>query len=457
MKNRIIEIALIITGALCLMIPAFYNGYPIVFSDTGTYIGSGVELYFPVDRPITYGLFIRATGFNGFSLWATVFIQSLILSYVLYLFMRMVLGGTFRYRTACVIYLILAVMTSAGWVSSMLLADVFTPVGIIIGALMLFGKLNKANLFFLSFIFLLAAAAHFSHILIFSITFFIILVLRKWLMPALLYPKRYFRAIALIGLTLSSIFIMRPSLDRGKYIIFVSVMTCQGITQEYLKEYCGTKHYRLCQYKDSLPNDYACASWFNYSPSSPVARLGGWTNEMNEECSDITYATLTKPKYILLHIQASLKWSFNQLISFTTMAGNVPLLEGTPPLDRVRRHYHAELQQYLSSKQSRNTLTVYYYQWNDILTAVIVISLLLLLYTFIFKRSLYHGAFGYSAALFFIAIILNAWDCGTFSQVNYRYQSRVMWLLPLLACLNAALLFAKTERRKTAETAAESK
>ena len=46
-------------SAFILIIPAFYNGFPLVYSDTGAYISSGMELIFPIDRPITYGLFMR--------------------------------------------------------------------------------------------------------------------------------------------------------------------------------------------------------------------------------------------------------------------------------------------------------------------------------------------------------------------------------------------------------------
>jgi hypothetical protein len=60
-------------GALGLMLDAIYNGYPLVYSDTSTYLASGFELQTPVDRPITYGLFIRLTSLNGFSLWIPFF------------------------------------------------------------------------------------------------------------------------------------------------------------------------------------------------------------------------------------------------------------------------------------------------------------------------------------------------------------------------------------------------
>ncbi|MFK8101257.1 MAG: hypothetical protein AB8G15_01985, partial [Saprospiraceae bacterium] len=58
----------ILLGTIILLFVAFYNGYPLVYSDTGTYIQSGFELFVPVDRPLTYGLFLRYTSL-GISPW----------------------------------------------------------------------------------------------------------------------------------------------------------------------------------------------------------------------------------------------------------------------------------------------------------------------------------------------------------------------------------------------------
>jgi hypothetical protein len=62
------------------MLAAFYNGYPLLYSDTSTYLASGFELQTPVDRPITNGIFLRIFSLNGLTLFAAAFFQSLLLS-----------------------------------------------------------------------------------------------------------------------------------------------------------------------------------------------------------------------------------------------------------------------------------------------------------------------------------------------------------------------------------------
>ena len=79
------QLTYILTGAIFLMLDSFYNGFPIVYSDTSTYLASGFELETPFDRPITYGLFLRIASLNGLSMWLVIFFQALILSYLIFL------------------------------------------------------------------------------------------------------------------------------------------------------------------------------------------------------------------------------------------------------------------------------------------------------------------------------------------------------------------------------------
>ena len=72
-----------IPGGLALLAIALWNGYPLVYSDTGTYIYSAADLFVPDDRPVGYGLWIRLT--SGMkSLWFTVIIQNLLTAWVLW-------------------------------------------------------------------------------------------------------------------------------------------------------------------------------------------------------------------------------------------------------------------------------------------------------------------------------------------------------------------------------------
>jgi hypothetical protein len=70
-KNQFNLFSFIATTCL-LLFDALYNGYPLIYSDTGTYLSSGFLLETPFDRPITYGIFMRISSLNGVSLWGVV-------------------------------------------------------------------------------------------------------------------------------------------------------------------------------------------------------------------------------------------------------------------------------------------------------------------------------------------------------------------------------------------------
>src|SRR5450755_331949 len=60
---------------LCLIWPALWNGYPIVFADTGTYLSQAMHRYLGWDRPVFYSLFIFALHL-GLTTWPVILVQS---------------------------------------------------------------------------------------------------------------------------------------------------------------------------------------------------------------------------------------------------------------------------------------------------------------------------------------------------------------------------------------------
>jgi hypothetical protein len=80
------QLLIILLGAVGLCYLAWYNRFPLTYSDTGTYIIHGFETKIPVDRPIYYCLFIRHISMAA-SLWFVILTQGIFLSYLLYRFM----------------------------------------------------------------------------------------------------------------------------------------------------------------------------------------------------------------------------------------------------------------------------------------------------------------------------------------------------------------------------------
>src|SRR6188768_305561 len=84
----------LLIGLFLITWPAFYNGYPLVYSDTGSYLKTSVDLQAAIDRPIGYGIFIRMFGWQA-TPWTVILAQGLIVYVVTF---RVVKLFFVRYR-----------------------------------------------------------------------------------------------------------------------------------------------------------------------------------------------------------------------------------------------------------------------------------------------------------------------------------------------------------------------
>ena len=76
-----------LAGAALLLWPAFLNGYPILFSDTGAFLAQTVVPLMIWDKPWIYGPFAWLFH-QHVSLWGVVAAQALIVSHLVWLLAR---------------------------------------------------------------------------------------------------------------------------------------------------------------------------------------------------------------------------------------------------------------------------------------------------------------------------------------------------------------------------------
>jgi hypothetical protein len=77
----------ILAGGLLLIWPAFLNGYPILFSDSGAFLAQTVEPLMIWDKPWIYGPFAWIFH-QHVTLWGTVLAQGLMVSHLIWLLAR---------------------------------------------------------------------------------------------------------------------------------------------------------------------------------------------------------------------------------------------------------------------------------------------------------------------------------------------------------------------------------
>ena len=427
-------------GTLILCIIGLYNGYPLVYSDTGTYIYSGFDKFIPVDRPITYGLFLRFFSFN-YSAWFVILFQNFITAYVMYEFLKIFFLKMKRFSLIYYsILLFLVLFTGIGWYSNQLMPDFFAPLIILIIFTLLISKdISIFSQILLSIILLGGLTTHFSHLVIASLVIAFIIFIKVLFMRNL---KEYsFRRVFVVSALVFSGWIVLPIinyitekqfiLSKGSHVFLMAHLNDTGVLKKFLNEYCTSNEFKdckLCQYKDSLPNDLATFIW----SSNILENTGGWENS-KEEYNKIIYATLKNPKYLFLNIYRSVTYGFVQLTKNEIGQGLTAYNPGSAPYGQIHWRFNAELNNYLNSRQNLwNGVSLKFDTLNKFHLTLLIISLFMLV--LIVTSPIYFrldSIARYFLIFAILSIIINSFVTAGLNSPCERFQARIVWLLPL--------------------------
>ena len=128
---------LIVSASFFLLLTGVINGFPFVFSDTGTYLTAfrnrGYE--FHIDRPIFYSAFVSAN-IKFLPVWAVVWSQSLLVAGAIFIVARTVFH-IYNDWISFGLCALLAIVTTVPWFTGFLTPDIFTSLMIISVAVML--------------------------------------------------------------------------------------------------------------------------------------------------------------------------------------------------------------------------------------------------------------------------------------------------------------------------------
>ena len=429
-------------GALILCAPAFYNGAPLVYSDTSTYLSSGFALETPFDRPIGYGLLLRLTSLNGISLWFSVLAQGLLISYLLWVLMGWLLRSASISRHLS-LNLLLAVGTSLAWTTSLLMPDLFTPAMVLCFIVLITAPLGKADRIALYILYAIACITHLSHPL-FGILLVTVAGIVRILLPERVRPDLSGRALLIIlVLSASSWLTMGSALSKSRPIFFMGAMAEHGVLSRYLEEHCPSE-LRLCSFRGVLPMPgYA----FVWDQAGPVQQLGGFSS-CRDEFQAIIRNTLSEPRYWLLHLNASVRATFQQLTRYAIGDGLGPFGSGTELAERMAAHVPLSHPTHLTARQQRNDLSALD-AMKSVHHVVVVLSLVLVAILF---WSVASFRMVITTCTLLLAVLLNAWICGTFSGAIDRLGAKMSWLLPLLALTLVIQRFGRSRCSSTVPT-----
>lgn len=433
-----------------LLWPALLNGYPLVFADSGTYLGQAIQHYLGWDRPAFYSLFLFLLHWK-ISTWPIVVVQALLTLYVLGAAIRAFVPGLSP-RLLLPLCAILAVLTPLPWFVDQIMPDLFTALlAILIAILVLapagFGRLEMPAIAGLATAMIVF---HLSHIWIALGLLAILLPTRRWLGASSVLG---WRGLALAASPLLAAIAMlcavncaafgRLSVSPFGNVFLLARLLYDGPAEVVLERDCGTVHWHMCRYIDVLPPHrtlYPSSDDFLWEPKGPLHSLGGAKLLSLEAGSIISHALHEQPLQVL---RASLSNLGHQLLLFQSGDGLHAWPGEVGPV--ILRNFPAgERRAFLASRQSRGVLAVP--DWLRLLHVLGyvagVVGTMACLVVGIVRRS----PMALLCAAVLLCLLGNAAVTGILSGPHDRYQNRVIWLALLAPLLVAATHLSRAVR-----------
>ncbi|GEM_PF-1752345 len=430
----VIRSLLIRAAAVCVLLwVALVNGYPIVFSDTGSYLLTGEMLIalWPFRSP-GYSIFTKLTGL-GISAWLVVGVQAIIVVYVLDKTCEYLLGNQRRYREICLLasVSVLAALTSLPWLVSQLMPDVFAGIVFLSSFLLAFNdQLPARSRLSLAAILMISTGVHTSLLPIAAlfVTLLIIIklvvrlrrvaTLRKAMLASLIVPLI---AAGLSTATLNYRMHLGFKFSPSGQLFMMSRLFADGLAADFLRENCPKRPLIACSYLSNLPRTQTEFLFENHPLLEEMV-------EHQDEMDEIVHETLST--YKLRFLTSSIKETLLQFAAIRT--GDEVRSYNAKEWNRavVTQVFPGDFRAFQNSKESRGQFLPLANAAAAIDTVTFWLSVAICLAFICVKAVGRLNHFFYSAMAF---LLINAAVCATFSGVFDRYQSRVAWLAALCA------------------------
>lgn len=439
------KIVYFLLGSIILLLPALFNNFPLIYSDTGTYIYSGFENIVPPDRPIFYGFFLRHISLSE-TLWLVVAAQALIGFWLIHTLFKTFYSLTINAMLICLfLVLILNFTTGLGSYVVQVTPDIFTAylfiafICLLVSNMLTLGdKIGLWLIIYASLLFHLSNVLTFFVLLSFIAMYHLLFRNRRTFLINDLTRKIIisFGVLILSWATHSYVnysnnfgFVMSPS----SHVFLIARLNETGMLYDVLSdEEEEGRVYQLTSYKGELKN-YPLAQNFIWDPNSPLYKTNGWADTSGEYQALIKIA-LFSPRYLGRNIHDSFVGTVKQFSSIAAGHGIGEYSETTAPYINLRDYLKKDLERFLLSSQQNGKLD--FRMINCLQEIWFYLAAIFLIVILLFKNVSFNDARLRSVlVLILIATISNAFICGTFVNTVDRLQGRVFWLIPLVILL----------------------
>jgi hypothetical protein len=431
-------------AAIATCVVALFNGFPLAYPDTGNYLANAIDLirlrtpwfFF---RPLTYGVLLIPFA-TPFTIWLLPIGQGFLVAAAIRLTLRAA-GVHLMDRLFIALVGFLSLFRSLSWFTGQIMPDVFTPVVILLTFVLLWARgPGRSELILATSLLTFSIATHLSHFPLYIGLVIVGLIMRATNGLAKessrtivqLACRGAIPLIAALGLVVGPNYLLfgRVVLSRSAAIFTLARLVGTGAAQRYLEGACPTTRYALCSERAGLR---ASVDWFLWDPHGPTTRsvvsMARGDSTLLREAPEIVARTVHEEWPALL--ARSIQDGQRQLISFGIDFGGY-----SPYVDRSVRRLGLPLSRaYRTSRQSNQTLfTEFFTRVHYAIVGAALASLLMLL------PGLRHPAERPCCALIgmvLFGVVLNAWILAALSEVQERYESRVIWLVPFVAAVAA--------------------
>lgn len=416
-------------GACALLWPAVFNGYPIVFSDTGGFLEQALMPDIGWDKPWVYGPFLTPFHLRQ-TLWPAIFAQAMIVSALLWLTLCRVLATPVdRRRLHLGVCAVLAVLTAAPWFASTLMPDIFASLTVL-GLFLLTAPLGPATILLVAAITTLSIAAHLAHLVLAAACLVVLSLLTRRVLWRQALPLG--AALALISAT-NFAGGGTPAISPYGSVFAVARLIANGPGRDVIQQQCPAIGWRVCAWKDRLPAD---SDDFLWDPHGPVWADGFGPVRYAPEASTIVKATLRAQPLAVLRTALDNTITQLGLVRIGDTLGPDHLEVAVRP--RLSLYFPpAEVARFDASRQARGQLAAFAARFNalDLLVLVIggVSTVVLVATQWRHNRPLAN-----LAVLALAALLANAAATGALSHPHHRYQARIAWLVVLVPALAVA-------------------
>jgi len=422
--------------------PAFYNGYPLLYPDSMSYLEDGplvaraIFLHkFSADyggRSFIYCLGILPLHWNV-TLWPIVALNVLLTAYVLWLVVRSILP-----RKTITQYLLLvaslSLLTSLGWFVSLIMPDIYGPVLYLSIYLLVFARETLLRVERLSLVLMAwwSAASHISHLMVASGLCVALGLLVLFLRAD---ARQRVRAVGVVVMAvvaaagahevLHAYLYGRPSLTGERPPFVLARVIVDGPGRWYLQQRCQHETLAVCNYLKDFPTDMYAFLWNLdgiWKTASPKTQ-----RQMRQEEASIVWGTVRAYPREETLISAA---HFREQLTTVDLGDYGPNAWVLQEFDKALPGARST---YLRTPQARDELPDDFSTSAQNSTLIVSLALIAVFAPSVWRRR-HSRLIGLSAVVVFVTLA-NALVTGVLSNVEARYESRVIWLVPLLAAL----------------------